>query len=448
MRQKEKGAKSKYNQHIPTLCLLVIFLFLVQCISYGQRSSASEDSIDVTPDGTQGEMLEVLKADTVPKKWKDRRWRLFPGRFSTFKFGGGFLYEYAAFHQDENGRRQLDSMGTSLKPSFDVRDFRVTLSGQLKTKRLITWKAGFMYEGSEREWLVRETGLMIDVPELWGKFFIGRTKEGFSLNKIMVGYAGWTMERQMAIDVIPILADGIKWLGYLPKQRVLWNAGIYADWLSHTQGFSTFRWQWAARVGWLPINDESRKTVWHAALNYRYGEPVNGQIKVRSRPEVNAAPFFIDAGIFPASHSNQWGVEMYYRSGPFMVGSEVYMHRFSSPEFGDPVFYGGDVMVSYFLTGESRPYHTSTSIFGFVSVARPLFKGGPGAWEIVFRASSLDLTNGALKGGSFWRITPMVNWYLTKDIRLELVYGYGVLDRYQLKGATHFFQSRIQLTLL
>jgi hypothetical protein len=31
-------------------------------------------------------------------------------------------------------------------------------------------------------------------PELLGHVFVGRTKEGFSLNKVMVGYAGWTME--------------------------------------------------------------------------------------------------------------------------------------------------------------------------------------------------------------------------------------------------------------
>jgi phosphate-selective porin OprO/OprP len=37
---------------------------------------------------------------------------------------------------------------------------------------------------------------MVDVPELWGRLFIGRTKEGISMNKIMVGYYGWTMERR------------------------------------------------------------------------------------------------------------------------------------------------------------------------------------------------------------------------------------------------------------
>ncbi len=76
-----------------------------------------------------------------------------------------------------------------------------------------------MYDGANTgQFLVRETGLMIAFPELSGYIFVGRTKEGFSLNKIMVGYAGWTMERSTINDaIIPILADGIKWLGYHRK---------------------------------------------------------------------------------------------------------------------------------------------------------------------------------------------------------------------------------------
>jgi hypothetical protein len=34
---------------------------------------------------------------------------------------------------------------------------------------------------------------MIAVPNLWGNIFIGRSKEGFYVNKVMVGYDGWTM---------------------------------------------------------------------------------------------------------------------------------------------------------------------------------------------------------------------------------------------------------------
>jgi phosphate-selective porin OprO/OprP len=39
----------------------------------------------------------------------------------------------------------------------------------------------------------------------------------------------------------------------------------------------------------------------------------------------------------------------------------------------------------------------------------------------------------------------MLNWYLSDHLRLELAYGYGVLDRFDLRGATQFLQGRIQM---
>ncbi|HEU5291399.1 MAG TPA: porin [Cyclobacteriaceae bacterium] len=423
--------------------IIILIFFAATSTAFGQQPGP-----DKIPDGTQGEQLEILEADSLPKKWKDKHWRLFPGKITTFKFGGGFLYDFAAYKQDEAGKRQSDSSGYVLEPTFKVRDFRVTASGQFKTKRTISWKLGMMYDGISREWFVRESGIMINVPELHSNFFIGRTKEGFSLNKVMVGYAGWTMERQMALDVIPILADGVKWLGFEPKSRVLWNIGVYNDVFSEGEGFSTYEWQFASRIGWLPVMSADKKDIVHVGINYRYGETLNNEIRLKSRPEADPAPYFIDTGKFPAQYSNHVGGEMYYRSGPLMLGSEFYLHIFNSEETNNPVFRGGDIVVSYLITGETRPYNTSTGIFGFTPINRPVFKGGPGAWEAIFRFSTLDLTSGTVKGGKFWRITPMVNWYLNKDIRLELAYGYGILDRFELKGATHFFQTRIQFTLL
>ena len=424
----------------PMRKVLLAFALLTLC-----SGSFAQEKTKVVPDGTEGEVLPV--ADSIGTKKKDR-WRLFNGRFTTFKFGMGFLYEYAGYKQDEAAKEQMDSAGTPLDAAFKMRDFRLLASGQLKTKRTITWKVGLMYDAVGDEWLVRESGVMIAVPEIWGHLFIGRTKEGFSMNKVMNGYAGWTMERQIALDVIPILADGIKWMGFLPKQRIFWNTGIYADWFSRGQGFSTFEWQFALRGGWLPVYEPEEKKILHIGASYRYGVPLDGQINIRSRPEANPAPFFIETKKFSTSHSNQYGAELYYTNGPFMAGSEIYAHGFSSSTAGSPVFRGGDVALTYVFTGESRPYSTVSGIYGFVPVKRSLFRGGPGAWEAVLRYSRLDLSDAAIDGGKFWRITPMINWYMSKELRLELGYGYGKLERFNLKGATQFFQARIQFALL
>jgi phosphate-selective porin len=67
--------------------------------------------------------------------------------------------------------------------------------------------------------------------------------------------------------------------------------------------------------------------------------------------------------------------------------------------------------------------------FNQVSPARPVFQGGPGAWELVARFSYIDLDDHAVSGGTFWRLTPMVNWHLSDNVRLEMTYGYGSLNR-------------------
>ncbi|HEY6506317.1 MAG TPA: porin, partial [Chitinophagaceae bacterium] len=297
-------------------------------------------------------------------------------------------------------------------------------------------------------WMVRETGITVGVPELAGHIFIGRTKEGYSLVKVMNGHSPWTSERQMALDVIPILADGIKWFGSLPKSRVFWNLGYFNDFVSKGQGFSTYSWQYVARVGWLPYYDKEKNKVVHIAANFRYGKPLDGKITLKSRPESNPAPQIINTGSFAADHSTHIGGEIYYSSGRFLLGSEVMMHRFNAIVAEDHSFVGGDIIVSYMITKAKRPYTTTGSIFGFVPVTTSIFNGGWGEWEVVVRYSTLDLEDGSIHGGKFWRITPMINWYMTKFMRMEFVYGYGVLDRFNLKGAVQIFQTRLQFTLM
>lgn len=428
-----RGVKALSFVLIPCVWLVILFLCLSPRPLYSQT--------DTVPDGTEGET--IVKIDAPKKPWNELDFG-----FTTFKFGAGLLYEYGAFSQDEEAKEQAEIGKYQVEDQFKLRDFRVLFSGQLPTKRTITWKTGIMYDAPTSEWFVRETGVLIAVPELWGNIFIGRTKEGFSLAKVMNGYAGWTLERQISLDVIPILGDGVKWMGWLPEQRIFWNAGGYGDALSKGQSFSTYKWQVDARLGWLPIYSKENQTLLHLGTSLRYGETVDGQIRLRSRPEAFTAPFFIDTGTFPTDHSTSYGYEVYYSRKSLIVGSEGYLHKFNSPEKDNPLFHGAAAFVSYILTGESRPYSTVSGIYTFVPVAKPVFKGGPGAIEVVMQFDHLDLDGGLIQGGKWWRFTPMVNWYLSSMVRFEVAYGYGTADRFGLKGSTQFFQSRIQFLIM
>ncbi len=423
-------------EKLNSLKLCVLIYCSVSIILLFPVISVCADSTEVVvPDGTEGSTMNVNKVDTV---LKTKHWYELENDFTTLKIGGGMLVDYASFLQDSASRQQI-----RLIPEVAIRDFRFLLSGKIKTKRFLTWKTGIMYDGNKGSWFIRETGLTIGVPEIAGYLFVGRTKVGTSLNKVMNGYAGWGIERMMALDMVQLLADGIKWMGYLPKQRIFWNAGAYTDLISYKQTFSSYSGIGAIRFGWMPYYDSKKNVLVHLGVNYSYGRPENGKIQLRSRPEANTFPYFIETPIFKADHGNMLGCELYFSYGSLMIGSEAYYNKFSSAEADNPGFKGGAVFANYIITGQVHPYTTVSNIYGFVPVENSVFSGGAGAIEIVLQYSTHDLNGGNLKGGKMWRITPMLNWYMSNNVRMELVYGYGKLNRFNLLGTTQFFQSRL-----
>jgi phosphate-selective porin OprO/OprP len=353
------------------------------------------------------------------------------------------LVEAIAYDQDSASREQFD-----LTRLGKLRDARFLINGRIRSRRPITWQTGIMYDQVTKTWLFRQTGIMVAVPEIWSHFFAGRAKEGFSLNKVMVGYDGWSMERLPFTDAtIPLLADGVKWLGHVPRWHWFWNLGWFTDLLSEGQTFSSYDNQFVVRTGWVPFASDSSGTVLHLGGSLRRGNVDNDTLQLRSRPEAFPAPYFIDTGKFPARSSRMAGVEAFYRPGSVLIGTEYYWQTVNSPQTGDPAFHGGEFVVSWLVTGETRSYNTVGNYFRAVSPDRTVIQGGPGAWEVVVKASYSDLRDRSLDGGVFRRVTPMLNWHLTDNMRLEMAYGYGRLDRFGHNGTTNFFQTRLQLQL-
>lgn len=436
--------------------VLLFLLAGITLLSSPRLCAAQEtDTRTVTADPAPGQsnttaqpsLEDTLGANTLDEEPRRKlvNWNEYHGPYFTIRAGAGLLYDTTAYAQDTQSKEQI-----TLTPQDKLRDFRFILGGKLfpEWSRSITWCAGIMYDAPKNAWLIRQTGIMIAVPELWGHFFIGRAKEGFSLLKVMVGYDGWTMERQTISDAtIPILADGIKWLGNTPNHRFLWNLGYFNDFISKGQAFSSYSSEEIARLIWLPVHSEETGKLLHIGFNLRYGKPVNNQLQLRSRPEAYPAPYFVDTGKFPATSTFMAGPEVYYRPRNWMVGTESWFAKIDSPSTHNPTIYGANVDVSWLITGEIRPYNEVGGFFREVSPKHPVTQGGRGAWELVSRYSYIDLDSGTLRGGKFGRFTEQLNWYLSENIRLEFNYGYGRLNRFDLTGNTQFFQTRIQLQL-
>jgi phosphate-selective porin OprO and OprP len=359
--------------------------------------------------------------------------------FTTLIIGGGYLQDYASYNQDSASAAEFD-----LERVGKIRDSRFILSGRFRTKRPAPWTMGIMYDWSAKKWLIRQTMINIAAPEIWGQVHVGRMKEGISLYKIMSGYDGMTMERFTFSDVIPLFGDGVKWLGYLPKYHVLWNLGGFTDAVSENETWQTYRSQVVGRAVYVRLDSDTAGKVMHIGAAVHVGKPQNDTLQLKSKPEVFEAPNFLDTKPFPATQATIAGLESYYRKGSFIVGGEYYGEWVKSPQTDNPFFNGGAVMASWLITGEVRPYATPAGIFQSITPRRPVTKGGKGALESVIVVSYSNYDADTLSGGKFWRVTPMVNWYLDDHLRLEFEYGFGSLNRFGTVSRTEFFQARMQ----
>ena len=218
-------------------------------------------------------------------------------------------------------RNSEEQISFATNDNDKLRDFRVLFSGRLNFKRPTTWSTGIMYDAANDEWVARTTGIMVAVPEIRGDIFVGRTKEGFSLNKVMLGTSGWGMERAAINDAtIPILADGVKWLGYVPKARITLESRGLRGRVIGRPGILHLREPDLRPVRLVTRDVErwrQRFSTWGSAA--ATAMPMKDKLRLRARPGTYPAPYFVDTGEFAAGSTTMTGLEVYYRPGRFTV---------------------------------------------------------------------------------------------------------------------------------
>jgi phosphate-selective porin OprO/OprP len=414
-------------------------------------ASAEEVSAHVVaedPDAenpTLDQAIDASEADDAEPARARTPWNQLTTDPVTMRFGAGFLFDYANYHQNDTSKAQMELMSTDA-----LRDLRFLIKGRLNFFPRVSFTLGYMFDGATQQWRFRQTGIMLDMPELSAHLFVGRAKEGISTNKIMVGYNGWTQERATSNDAfLPILGDGVKWTGALFENKMVYNVGVFFDALSETESFNKNDTQFVSRAVYLPFAGSGSNRLLHLGAAVRYGQSDDGMLQYRSKPEsFPAQSYAVTTGQFPASHAWTYEVEAYYRPGPLMCGTEYFFNQNISAEAKDPFFHGGEIFVAWLPTGEIRPYNEASAFFEGIVPNRPLFDNGPGAWELVLRLSYIDLDSGGISGGRFARITPMINWHLSANVRIEFTTGYGLLDKGGQVGETLFFATRLQLQVL
>jgi phosphate-selective porin OprO/OprP len=127
-------------------------IFIILFLGVFPQFSHSQDTAKVLPDGTQGEtQLAKDSISHIPTKQARNQ---FNWDLRRSKWAWAFFMTFVTYAQNDEGKKQSDSGGYTLEPTFKTRDFRVLVSGNLNTKRFISWRAGFMYDGQTDDWFL------------------------------------------------------------------------------------------------------------------------------------------------------------------------------------------------------------------------------------------------------------------------------------------------------
>lgn len=321
--------------------------------------------------------------------------------------------------------------------NFEVRRARITAKGQVGNWRYKT-RLNFvnLVNNNDNDNEARIDRAHIGYTgwkalELW----FGLQPEPFGLEKSTSSKYISFMERSLLDTFTPEDNLGIMAVTRIADPLIL-QLGAYVE-RPYPEGSKTDK-SVTGRLFYAPISQ--RRKVLHLGTSYSYRKPLDNQVRYRERPEAHLTDNLFKSDRFK---NVDWvgltGLEAAYLLGPVSLQAE-YVHSsvVQSSSSKNRNVDGYYAYISWFMTGESRPY--SNGNFGRVRPGHRVGKGGWGAWELGLRYSVLrDDENQQLAD-----ITYGLNWYLTKKTRIMLNWVYTDYESENKDGKANIAQMRLQ----
>ncbi|MCE5268312.1 MAG: hypothetical protein LLG00_10550 [Planctomycetaceae bacterium] len=292
-----------------------------------------------------------------------------------------------------------------------------------------------------------------DLPWL-GVVRVGHFKECFGLEDLTSDNYTTFMERSLNDEgaFCPGRNNGIMAYNWSESQRSTWAIGAFTNQTGYDQPplFQYDHWgvDMAARVTYLPWYDEASngRGLLHTGLDYAYRSAPDNTMLFSTKPESGFANSIISLNM---TDVNQWQVadaESALVYGPLSLQSEFFGATVNHTNGLNNNLYGCYAFVSYFLTGENRPYNRKLGVFDRVRPFENFFRvrtsdgdvaTGIGAWEVAYRFSYIDaLDDLAVKGaGHAADHTIGLNWYMNPFTKLMFNYVHSQ-DTYNTAATT------------
>ncbi len=352
------------------------------------------------------------------------------------KLGGRLHNDWAIF----SGASNVENRVGNLLDGVEFRRARLYGSGVIFGN--VEYKAEFDFAGGDSQLRDAYIGLQ-DVPGL-GSLKVGHVKEPFGLEQLTSSNYTTFLERSVSDVFSPSRNTGVLVQNTLAADRVNWAAGVFRETNNSGLARADGGYNFTGRLTGLPWYGDGGRKLLHLGVAYSRQDSLADSIRYRQRPEAHLAPQFTDTGNLAAGSTDLLGLEAAWVDGPFSLQGEYVRAFVNTPTPDDPSFFGFYLTGSWFLTGESRQYKTSSGAFDRNHPRAPFGRegGGKGAWEIAARYSHLDLNDAGVRGGRLNDFTLGLNWYLNPNARVMWNYVFSDLD--SADGA-HILQTRVQV---
>ena len=356
------------------------------------------------------------------------------------KLGGRVMYDTAWIHGGSELARQF-------KTGFfnELRRGWTELTGTYGSRILYRVQIDMEGEsdrGEGRNRYFRQTYVAYTAPGSLRGVFVGIFKEPFTIGDGTGSLVTTFMERALPQALVPSYNLGIMLRNETQDEDVTWRFGAFRY---SGDGAGRDRLNLSARVTALPFAADDDRVLLHVGASYSHQFRDAFSLRYRSRPETSLGDRFVDTGKFPVDGVDLLALELAGKRGPLSFQSEFVGSRSRlAGRGGAATFSGAYLQVSYFLTGEQRPYVRSRATFGRVRLrTRFSWKSRTwGAWEVAARLSYLDLDDGNIRGGNLNDVTLGLNWYVSPRVRLMA----NLVRAHLRNGVTsNLFQMRFQI---
>lgn len=412
-----------------SLASVMLLVFLATPV-FGQNSN---DAAARSQKPTTTEDQERTQEPVALRGWYDNGYLIASSPDGRFKYwlDGRLNLDFATYRGSEN----------RLPTGFEVRRARIGV----KTTLWTNWLAEIDLDFADNAIEMKDVWVgYAGIPNMLIK--AGNHKSPFGLDSLTSSKNITFIERAYIDAWAPDRLMGLAISGWGAHWQA--TAGVYGeaagafndkDSLTGGGAGTSQRWSLVGRATMAPLNRKGR--VLHFGIAAAQRQPEVAKIatsggdlpdrlnasrivKLDSRAEthVSRAKFLSTGDMKFVDNMHQLGAEVAGVFGPMTFQGEwqsTVVHRLATnvANLEDHGFHGYYGQVTYFLTGESRPYFVSEGEFGRIIPTREA-----GAVEVGVRYSTIDLddvtTVDAIRGGQATNITGGLTWFMNANHKL------------------------------